>query len=136
MPAYMMDEHRNYLTKHFGLVDGADLPKRVLEQYWRTKRLADRSNITLDIRDLMYVALNCGEPLPGERPETFLDVARRLDLKFGAPVVCKWRNGDKDGVFQSITGDGKVLVQLNDGTAEAREFDPEKVRLAADPVTV
>lgn len=122
------EDHAEYFRQKFAIGENDPLPPQVIAAYWRTKRLADSSSVFLDIRDLMWIALGCGFPLPADA-YSFLKVIEEHNIEWGRMVQTKWRNRHVTGVYQGVSGNHKIIVQLEGSDPTPREFEPSTVTL-------
>ena len=132
----MQEETEEFFRNAFQTPPGEELPERLVEYYWTVKRTADRTSVRLSSTDLMWIALQCGHPLPGPKQRTALDEFQEGALKIGDAVTARFRNQWKPGVLRGTDSDGNLLVQF-DGQADDRSIKPEWVRArAGEPVEV
>jgi hypothetical protein len=104
------------------LEENNELPKEVVELYWDTTRTARRIGQAVSGDLLVTICLLANRATPAD-PKSFLD----RDATTGERVLAKHRDEWTWGTFKS-TRSGKVIVQLDDDTAEDREFGPTLVR--------
>jgi hypothetical protein len=97
------EEHEGLLKSALKLEENNELPKEVVELYWDTTRTARRIGQAVSGDLLVTICLLANRATPAD-PKSFLD----RDAK--------------------STRSGKVIVQLDDDTAEDREFGPTLVR--------
>lgn len=126
-------EHQEMLAQLVGIRPHEELPALLVGKYWDAKRLADRVGLTIGPEILLLMALSGGYGLPTPKETAAPNVAklyREGKLAFGDPViVSKWRFGrDVPAGIQGVTGDGRVIVQM-DGDSELRELEASRVTL-------
>ena len=124
------EDHANLLRTLCRLGEYDELPPKVVDRYWDRKRLHDRLSYSITHDSLIAIAdsLGYGKPSEREANPTIIDRWRKGELRHGAPVVVKWRNGERDGVLHGVK-QGNLVVQM-DGDSEERTFTPDKVRVA------
>ena len=109
------------------LEESESLPQKVKELYWQVSRTARRLGFAVTGHELLLIAmlLNRAEP---EQPKSFLDIVRANKVKRDDRVIAKFRGDWKWGWYKG-TKQNKVLVQLDDESAEDRQIGPTLVRL-------
>lgn len=125
---YHIDEaHENLLRTALNLSEEQQLPSDVVELYWEFARTAHRINSLITPEMLVSIIVLAGRSVP-EKPASILDSIS--DLEINARILAKFRNKWRWGRFQMYDkNEGKVIVQLDDGTSENRKFRPTSVRL-------
>jgi len=70
-----------------------ELPKAVRQEYLRHKIIADRMNLELSDRDLLHIVCSAtrSEAMPKPPSKTVARMWKDKDLKYGDPVMAKWR---------------------------------------------
>lgn len=122
------DQHACYFRRLWRLPDQTEVFDPALEAYyWRVKKVFDGTQQTLDVRDLLWIALNCGVPFPAEKQETIVDWAASRAVKPGQMVEIKWRKKWEQAEFKGMHGT-EAVVQMP-GSAEERRIPQEHVRL-------
>lgn len=116
------EEHESLLKSALKLEESSGLPKEIVELYWEATRTARRigQNVSGDL--LVTICLIANR---GTRPDpvSFLNSNPTL----GERVLAKHRDEWHWGTFKRVNGK-QVVVQLDDDTAEDREFGPTQVR--------
>lgn len=120
------ETHEALLRRALKLEEDANLPQHLIDLYWN----AERTNRRLFMRGvddnlLVTILLLAGLATPAP-PVSFLD----KNAKRGDRVLVKHRDEWVWGTFKAYKAK-KVIVQLDDGTAEDRECEPTHVRTPA-----
>jgi hypothetical protein len=121
------EEHEAILKTALNIEESEPLPDNVRELYWDVERTARRIGGRVDGALLVFIAVWSGRPTPGE-PVSFLDVIKTKAIKVQGRVLARHRNEWHWGKYKGVKGK-KIVVQLDDDTAEDREFHPTVVRL-------
>lgn len=116
------EEHEGLLKSALKLEENGELPKDVVELYWQTTRTARRIGQHVSGDLLVVIALLAGRATKPD-PVSFID----REPVAGERVLAKHRDEWHWGVFKRVNGKS-VVVQLDDDTAEDREFGPTQVR--------
>lgn len=120
------ESHEALIRTALKLEGDTPLPEAVVSTYWDTERTARRLfRRGLNDTELILVLLLAGRPTL-EKPVSFLDEKAEP----GDTVLAKHRGKWQWGIFKSYKGKS-VVVQLEDETAEDREFDAISVRRPA-----
>jgi len=126
----MTEEQEALLKTAMRIDERRRLPAAARELFGEIKIAFDRVGVhyvSPEILGLIPVLLN---RVARPEPKTFFDeVQEHGDVKYGVRVVAKFRNKWQAGIFHAIEK-GKVIVQLDDDTAEERKLGPTAVRLA------
>lgn len=124
------DVHEALLRTALNITEDGVLPENVVELYWDYARTYSRLGLPIDPAAIAHIVVIAGRAVQ-DPPTSFLDIAGQLDR--GAKVVAKFRNKWRWGQFIEIDeADKRVLVQLDDDTAEIRKFQPTSVRLPTE----
>jgi hypothetical protein len=102
-----------------------ELPKEVVDLYWRVERLSRiirNSGVSDD--GLIMVAAICGGGQPNVK--TFIETAREIDR--GTPVQALFKNEWVSGKYWGIKHN-KILVCIDNDSVANREFGSTEVRL-------
>lgn len=122
------DVHEAKIKTILKLPEAIAIPEETVALYWKVKRAADRISTQLTDMDLVWLTVMSGTMIPPPPKKDFGDVAPHV--QFGQPVEVKWKFGRwKKGEYHGQLPNGNFVVQLDDGTAEDREFAPDAVRL-------
>lgn len=116
------EEHAGLLKTALKLEENDNLPKHVVELYWDAARTARRIGQPVSGDLLVTICLLANRATPPD-PVSFLD---RKPVG-GERVLAKHRDEWHWGTFKRVNNK-KVIVQLDDDTAEDREFGPTQVR--------
>lgn len=116
------EEHEGLLLSALKLEPNNELPKDVVELYWETTRTARRIGQPVSGDLLVVICLIAGRATQSD-PVSFLD----REPVVGERVLAKHRDEWHWGEFKRLNGK-RVIVQLDDDTAEDREFGPTQVR--------
>jgi hypothetical protein len=116
------EHHVQLLKSALKLDEEATLPEHVEEIYWCVERTARRIGQNIDGNTLVMICMLANRPTTPD-PVSFLDAKPA----YGDKVLAKFRGDWRWGVFHKMARK-KVVVQLDDDTAEEREFHPTQVR--------
>lgn len=114
--------HEGILKTALKLEPNDLLPDELVQLYWDAERTARRIGCRLDNNNLVTICLLANRTTPAD-PVSFLDQT----AKHGDRVLAKFRGEWRWGVFKARRGK-LVLVQIDDDTAEDREFSATAVR--------
>lgn len=114
--------HEGLLRTALKLEEGDQLPDKLIELYWDAERTARRIGCRLDNNNLVTICLLANRTSPAN-PISFLDVS----AKHGDRVLARFRGEWRWGFFKVKKGKC-IVVQIDDDTAEDREFHPTSVR--------
>lgn len=125
------ERHANVLSKMCGLADQAELPERLVKEYWSLKRIADRTGDALEVYDFRALVhrLGYGKPLEQEANPSVANLYRAGKLARESGVIVQWRNTRRPGILKRVDGQGRCIVQM-DGDPEERPFKTELVEVA------
>ena len=128
----MNEDQEARLKTALGLDGRRKIPQEAME-LWRDLRISlgrlGQQTMTTEMLALIPVMLN---RVVRPTPQTFLDeVKENGDVKFGTRVVAKFRNAWHAAQFIRLEK-GKVVVVLDDDTAEKRSLGVTAVRLATN----
>lgn len=127
MAREMNESHEALLKTALKLNENDELPENVVDIYWQVETTARRLHLGIGCSELLLVALFSNRPTP-EDPVSFMDLVYANKVHLNDRVVAKFRNQWRWGWFKGVKDD-KVVVQLDDDTAEEREFAPTGVRI-------
>ena len=124
------EDHEALLKTALQLDTRKNVPAKALEMYGEMRTSLRRlgCHMSLEMIALVPVLLN---RVARPEPQTFVDqiAAAEEEVKFGTRVVAKFRNKWQAGRFIRLDN-GKVVVVLDDDTAEERNIGVTNVRLA------
>jgi hypothetical protein len=123
----MEGNHEALLKTALRLQEHEPLPTEIVERYWEVSRTFRRLGETVRGQDLAWIAILAGRPVP-KAPTTILDVIKDGQLVRGGRVLGLWRDEWKFGRYVKSRGK-KVIVVLDEGPPEEREFGPTEVRI-------
>jgi len=119
------EDHEALLKTALKLEPDHLLPHEVVELYWDATRTARSMCCNIGVETLVTICLLANRATPAA-PVSFLDICK--DVKVGSRVLARfrgeWRWGEYFGNFSK-----RIQVQIDDDTAEVREFAPTSVRL-------
>jgi hypothetical protein len=119
------EEHEALLKTILKLEPDSSLPDTLVELYWDAARTARRIGCNVGHELLITICLLANRATPAA-PVSFLDVAKQT--KVGSRVLARFRGDWRWGVYHGTVG-VNVRVEIDDDTAEVREFAPTSVRL-------
>lgn len=117
------EHHEGLLRTALKLEVDAELPDKLVELYWSAERTARRIGCRLNENNLVTICLLANRTTPAS-PVSFLD----QNSKHGDRVLARFRGEWRWGTFKVKRGKN-IVVQIDDDTAEDREFHPTSVRL-------
>ena len=124
----MPEELEGQLKTALKLRPNENLPDDVIKLFWEVERTCRRIGHHITGSDLVWIAINSGRPTP-ENPVSFIDEVLAGKVGIDDIVLAKFRNKWEWGRYQGYDdSDKRILVQLDDGTAEVRKFKPTGVR--------
>ena len=124
----MVEEHEAMLKTALKLGPSDILPAKVVDLYWEFTGTARRIGHPIGGRELVTICILSGMPTP-ENPISFIDAVNAGKVKLEDIVLAKFRRQWRWGRYQGYNSAQKrILVQLDDDTAEVREFNPTGVR--------
>lgn len=118
----MPEHHEGLLRTALKLEEGVALPDKLVELYWDAERTARRLGCRLDEHNLVTICLLANRTSPAN-PVSFLDQT----AQHGDRVLARFRGEWRWGFFKCKNGKS-IIVQIDDDTAEDREFHPTSVR--------
>lgn len=123
-----MDEsHEQMLKKVLKLSEADPIPENIKDLYWDIVRTARTLGFSISERELLLILIIANRPVQ-ESPVSFFDLVIEDAVKTNDRVLAKWRDKWRWGTYKGISSD-KVVVQIDDETAEDRKFGPTFVRL-------
>lgn len=127
MDRSLSNEHEALLRTALRLDESRSIPDRAIDLYWEFSRTLRRLGLPLTERELAIITVLAGLA-PPEPATSFLDEAPVLQVN--DRVLAKFRGKFRWGYYQGVDSRSKkILVQLDDETAEVRNFSPTSVRL-------
>lgn len=101
-----------------GVTSEGALPPKLVDSYWRYKRLQCRvghAGINLDALVLIGFLAGLGEAIPQDKPlETPLDKFKAAGVAKGDRIRVKFRAQEVEATFQSIDANQKLVVKFDD----------------------
>ncbi|GIW60066.1 MAG: hypothetical protein KatS3mg087_1132 [Patescibacteria group bacterium] len=114
------EEHAVYFRMIFGLSDVDSLPMRLVNEYWKTKEVYDKSNLTLTMRDLAMIVLHCGEDHNSPTEPSIGERFRRKEIQQMAKLKVKFREKWMNARLVDADTREKTLRVIIDGEGGAR----------------
>lgn len=124
-------ETADRLRSALRLEEFAELPRKLVTGYWEIKRCCDRLSEPVTMHDLALLAYSLGygkETAAEKAPPSVVDLWRRKQLKYDAPVVVRWRGKELNATFKGVDGSDQPIVVL-DGDGEERKLPAADVWL-------
>lgn len=129
----MIENHRVLLLQTLGMQAYEELPKKAEDEYWKLKRLFDRTGSIIRPSDLgmMCLTLGYGKPTKDEQlPPTIADMWRKKQIKRDETIQVKWRDAWVDAAIKGVTGQNEVIAQVV-GDPDERRFGCDDARVTA-----
>lgn len=126
----MTEEQEALLKTAMQIDERRKLPEDARELFGEIKITMDRLGIHYVSPEMLAWIPIILNRVARPEPKTFFDeVQEHGDVKYGTRIVAKFRNKWQAGHFHAIEK-GRVIVQLDDDTAEERKLGPTSVRIA------